>query len=212
MKYYYELLNLKEGANKDDIVKAFRKLAKRYHPDISNNHEHFIQILNAYHVLISQFINHKKPVLKKNTDEKPTPVIIPKSRVKFAISLEDIAEMGIFIHGKVRRGSVFLNPKGYDIIIEVTQDEIKRGALAVADVPARVICPLCRGDRKRCTLCSDRGHITKAVEVGIKIPEKIRDGEVFKVPLKKTLNGKYAYFFKNELAVKINIIRHVYGR
>ena len=32
---YYEVLGLQKGASEDEIKKAFRQLAKKYHPDMN---------------------------------------------------------------------------------------------------------------------------------------------------------------------------------
>ena len=32
---YYEVLGLSKGASEDEIKKAYRKMAKKYHPDIN---------------------------------------------------------------------------------------------------------------------------------------------------------------------------------
>ena len=32
---YYEVLELQKGASEDEIKKAYRKMAKKYHPDLN---------------------------------------------------------------------------------------------------------------------------------------------------------------------------------
>lgn len=51
-KNYYETLGIAKGATKDDIKKAFRKLASQYHPDKKTGDEaRFKEISEAYAVL-----------------------------------------------------------------------------------------------------------------------------------------------------------------
>ncbi len=52
---YYEVLGLEKGASADDIKKAYRQMAKKYHPDVNKNdpsaEEKFKEINEAYSVL-----------------------------------------------------------------------------------------------------------------------------------------------------------------
>lgn len=51
---YYEILGLSRSAGQDEIRKAYRKLARRYHPDVNkgrDSEEKFKQIAEAYEVL-----------------------------------------------------------------------------------------------------------------------------------------------------------------
>src|SRR5579862_7623143 len=51
-KNYYEVLGLDKTASKDDIKKAFRKLAHEYHPDKKGgNAEKFKVVNEAYSIL-----------------------------------------------------------------------------------------------------------------------------------------------------------------
>lgn len=53
-KSLYETLEIKQGASEDEIKKAFRKLARKYHPDINNSpeaEEKFKEINAAYEIL-----------------------------------------------------------------------------------------------------------------------------------------------------------------
>ncbi len=51
---YYETLGLQKDASKDEIKKAYKKLAKKYHPDVNkeaDSEEKFKKVLEAYKVL-----------------------------------------------------------------------------------------------------------------------------------------------------------------
>ena len=53
-KDYYEILGLERGASQDDIKKAYRRLARRYHPDVSDAPDaeaRFKEVGEAYEVL-----------------------------------------------------------------------------------------------------------------------------------------------------------------
>lgn len=53
-KDYYKILGVARSASQDDIKRAYRKLARKYHPDVSkeaNAEEHFKAVHEAYEVL-----------------------------------------------------------------------------------------------------------------------------------------------------------------
>ena len=55
VKDYYKILGINENASQDDIKKAFRKLARKYHPDLNpgdkSSEEKFKELSEAYAVL-----------------------------------------------------------------------------------------------------------------------------------------------------------------
>lgn len=57
MKDYYKILGVKENCKTDELKKAYRTLAKKYHPDVNKSqdaHEKFIEISEAYEVLLKR--------------------------------------------------------------------------------------------------------------------------------------------------------------
>eukprot|EP00242_Pyramimonas_sp_CCMP2087_P007488 CAMPEP_0198213580 /NCGR_PEP_ID=MMETSP1445-20131203/28948_1 /TAXON_ID=36898 /ORGANISM="Pyramimonas sp., Strain CCMP2087" /LENGTH=287 /DNA_ID=CAMNT_0043888245 /DNA_START=461 /DNA_END=1324 /DNA_ORIENTATION=+ len=67
-----ELLGLKEGESKQEIKHAFRRLALRYHPDVSQEHgdttEHFVKLQRAYLLLTSTNKDADLSTLEENFD------------------------------------------------------------------------------------------------------------------------------------------------
>ena len=69
-KDYYKILGIDPSSSKSDIKAAYRKLAKKYHPDRNKSkeaHEIFINVNEAYAYLIDDKV---KRVNISNTKEK----------------------------------------------------------------------------------------------------------------------------------------------
>lgn len=56
---YYRTLGLRTGASFDDVKAAYRKLARKYHPDVNPNdqqaQDRFIKVTKAYEALLTVF-------------------------------------------------------------------------------------------------------------------------------------------------------------
>jgi DnaJ-class molecular chaperone len=73
-KDYYKILGVARGASADDIKKAFRKLARKYHPDVNPGdkkaEEKFKEINEAYEVLSDTQKRQKYDTLGPNWQEQ----------------------------------------------------------------------------------------------------------------------------------------------
>ncbi len=76
-KDYYATLGVPKGATKDDIRKAFRKLARQYHPDVAKDKKtaeaKFKEINEAYEVLSDEGKRQKYDTLGADWDRQPPP-------------------------------------------------------------------------------------------------------------------------------------------
>ena len=62
-KSYYDILGVKKSASADEIKKAFRKLARKHHPDAGGDEETFKEINEAYEVLSLSMVS--KPLVAR---------------------------------------------------------------------------------------------------------------------------------------------------
>lgn len=70
MQIYYDILEVPLDCNHSDIKSSFRKLSKRYHPDINpDGASRFLEIKQAYDWLL---VNHGKVVVQKDEPAKNT--------------------------------------------------------------------------------------------------------------------------------------------
>jgi len=73
LEEYYKILGLSRGANQEEIKKAYRFLAKKYHPDVSDDPdagEKFIIITEAYEILINRSILETLKITSDSEEEE----------------------------------------------------------------------------------------------------------------------------------------------
>lgn len=77
---YYEILNIKQNATKQDIKNAYRNLAKLYHPDVNPNTEKEFKIINQAYEILSN--DDKKEEYDKSLSNKNV-------KIFYTITLEE---------------------------------------------------------------------------------------------------------------------------
>ncbi len=55
----YKILGLEKGASDDEIKKAYKKMAKKYHPDLNNNSPEAAEMMKKVNEAYDILINHK---------------------------------------------------------------------------------------------------------------------------------------------------------
>jgi curved DNA-binding protein CbpA len=109
---YYEILNVSNSASSNEILIAFRKLAKQYHPDKNKDPDaatKFIQIYEAYKIL-------SNPETKAKYDK----LLHNKEKVTQDLQLND------FIKNAKNEGQTFANTKYYKTMIKILK-KVKKG-------------------------------------------------------------------------------------
>ena len=113
MSSYHKTLNISTGATKGQIKNAYRKLAKKFHPDrnkSTNAHEKFIEISEAYEVLYDGKLAKQKTKASSNktqtSKEKYWHVYRPPSNEFDRAEWEIIAaERKIYYQEKAKRNA-----------------------------------------------------------------------------------------------------------
>ena len=85
LEEYFKILGLEKSASQEDIKKAYRFLAKKYHPDVSledDASKKFIQIAEAYEILTNQKLLETLRIIAENEEERKRSYEYFKKRAK----------------------------------------------------------------------------------------------------------------------------------
>ena len=158
-KEYYELLGVSEDASQDEIKKAYRKKAKKYHPDSNSDtadEEKFKKINKAYDVLGDEEKRKKYDRFGKQGVEGNARA----GQQRAAQNFQDIFEH-LFGGGGRRRSG------GQDLRVQtsITLKEAYQGVEKTFEVSRKKECPDCggsgaeNGNTSTCNECSGEGRV-----------------------------------------------------
>lgn len=176
MRDYYDVLGVSPGAGADEIKRAYRQLARRYHPDISGDDRAaaFLEVARAYEVL-------RDPGRRRSYDSMGHGGRADWLADEVAIDFPSVASVLDRM-----RDSFFAGSRAVSLSAELvlTPQEAFWGALVPLDVPLRRTCPCCggRGEvwNEWCASCGGVGEVAAAHEMRLRVPAGVREGTRFR--------------------------------
>jgi DnaJ-class molecular chaperone len=208
-KDYYEVLGVKRGAPDDEIKKAYRKLARKFHPDLNPGdktaEEQFKQLQEAYDVL-SEAENRKLydqygenwRAVKAGAGVPPpgwegtqrTAGGAPPGGFDFSdFDFSGVGGSGFDfgdLFGRAGRSARRTN-RGHDVEaeLELSLEEAHRGGRRTLQLQAGETCPTCNGagvkDNKTCPTCVGAGQVLRPKTIEVNIPAGVRDGSTIRL-------------------------------
>ncbi|MFA6147356.1 MAG: J domain-containing protein [bacterium] len=222
-KDYYRILGISENASADEIRKAFRRLAKKHHPDVNPGDKaaeaRFKEANEAHEVLSDRKKREEYDAIRQGGFAAGFPGAGPYGGPRApggggAESFDFGDILGDLLRGG---GGRFSQPgRGNDIRIEVSVDflDMVRGAVREIRYRRPRVCAQCggtgRAGRRGCPACYGRG-VTEAEErVKVRIPAGARDGATIRVPSKG--EERAAPGESGDLQVELRMLAHPYFR
>lgn len=208
---FYSVLGVPRAASTDDIRKAYRKLARKYHPDVNPGdkaaEERFKEISRAHDTLSDE----KQRALYDEFGEDALQGGFDPERARQFRQWQR-AQSGAgspFGGGRARRGRGSGGDAGFggfedlfggmfrggpvpergadlEVPVEVELLEAVRGTSRSISVRRPETCPSCHGSgasgRSRCGRCGGEGTVEQSVRLNVKIPAGVETGSRVRVP------------------------------
>jgi molecular chaperone DnaJ len=202
-KDYYQILGVSRNASEKEIKQAFRRLARKHHPDLNpgdKSAEAKFKEINAAYEVLSNPEKRKKydqfgeqweyaEQFAKSGGQERARGDFGKGGTTFEYS--DLGSFGdIFssLFGDSGRGSRMRGPRrGQDIesTVEVSLEEAYHGSKRVIQLQTEEPCTACGGTgrvgNRVCTMCNGAGGKIIPKRLEVKIPAGVRDGSRIRI-------------------------------
>ncbi|GAC1567914.1 MAG: J domain-containing protein [Ktedonobacteraceae bacterium] len=206
-KDYYKALGVSKSASADEIKKTFRKLARKYHPDVNPGdkkaEEKFKEINEAYEVLSDADKRRKYDTLGPNWQEQFGPQGAGRRGSGFRTAPFDFDSSSNFsdffeaLFGRTASGGAGaggsrmredIRRRAGDNIeqpVEVTLQEAYVGGTRTFTISSTEVCAFCRGTGevagKICANCGGQGQLARSKRIQVKIPAGVDSGSRIRV-------------------------------
>ena len=163
---YYEILGVERSAEQPEIKKAFRRLARSVHPDVSDQpdaEERFREVVEAYEVL-------SKPETRQLYDRYGHAGLRSGGFTPTSFDFGDLSDLfsAFFGDDLFGAGGRAGRVRGADVAaqIEIDLAEAASGLTREIPFPVTVACPTCQGsgaepgtELATCPVCAGVGHV-----------------------------------------------------
>jgi molecular chaperone DnaJ len=177
MRDYYDVLGVAPDARADEIKRAYRQLARRYHPDISGDERGaaFLEVSRAYEVL-------RDPRRRRGYDVRfQSSARADWMADEVAIDFPSVASVLDRMRDSFFRGE---RDNALSAEIVVTPQEAFHGTLVPLHIPLRRTCPRCGGRGEVwadwCAACGGVGEMASVERVRLRLPAGVREGASFR--------------------------------
>jgi len=209
-KDYYKILGVKKDATEQEIKQAYRKLARKLHPDLNPGDKtaeaKFKEVNEAYEVL-----SDKEKRQKYNTygdqwqhadqftrsSRQQNPFGQTGETREYSFDDGDISEIfsNLFSGGRVGRTSRTRTRESLDmdLPIEVTLEEAYLGTRRILSLEGDTRCATCQGTGRirnvPCSVCQGTGILPNMKRIEVTIPPGVSDGSRVRVAGKGRQDG-----------------------
>ncbi len=165
---YYEVLGVSRDATQEEIKRAYRRLARKYHPDVSSEpdaEERFKEVNAAYEVLSDP---ERRAMYDRFGTDSPTArdFGFGGMRDPFDIFAEVFGNFGF--GGFERAGRTPRRGRDLRTTLEITFEEAAFGAEKEVEIRRQEVCPTCHGSGaapgtspERCYECNGTGQVRR---------------------------------------------------
>jgi len=194
---FYATLGVARNASDKEIRSSYRKLARRYHPDVNPNdkdaEDRFKEIQSAYDVLSDEESRKKYDKYGDRWEQAEQIEEMERHRAQAGFGGGFSFDRGF---GDVDLGSMFggifgTGPRGarrgqdVEAPAEITLEQAASGTTRTVNLQGRETCGACRGSggvgNARCQTCRGAGAISKPRRLEVKVPPGVRTGSRIRV-------------------------------